>query len=512
VTTLPNDVERGLLDHHATRLDRLAEAWLASGARSFEVYLGGACLVRRGAPEPRSGRLAVPIALPGSEPLELRVTGVGDERARHQLAMEAELIAEASALDDELQRMTGELIDAQDQLLAMYGLAQVTRRRLSLDAVLTELVGELQRLTGAELAFAALGQPPDVRLVCFPSVAEEYRPVFQRAFDWTTGSQRPLIVSPSQRAPAEIDPPDAIRNFVAVPVEVEEQPRAALGIVNQRDTTFSAATVKLLRAVAEHAGGLIESAVLHEHALRRERLQRDMELAASIQAGLMMGQPPSVSGLDLVGRFRPAAEVGGDFYDYRLRADGQLAFSVGDVSGKGLSAALVMEMTRTVLRGAFQVLDRPSAVLELANSDLYEDLSRVNTFVTAFAGYYDAASRLVRFASAGHSPVVYCPHGEAPRLLAARSLPLGVLPDSPADDDVVRLGPGDLLVVGTDGFSEATDQSGGLFGNERLLSLVQTLSSAPATAIAEGLFAALTTFGDGRPQDDDQTLVVAKGC
>ncbi|MBV9358826.1 MAG: serine/threonine-protein phosphatase, partial [Chloroflexi bacterium] len=172
----------------------------------------------------------------------------------------------------------------------------------------------------------------------------------------------------------------------------------------------------------------------------------------------------------------------------------------------------VMEMTRTVLRGAFQLLDRPSAVLELANSDLYDDLSRVHTFVTAFAGYYDASSRLVRFASAGHSPVVYCRHGEAPRLLAARSLPLGVLPDSPADDDVVRLAPGDLLVVGTDGFSEATDHSGGLFGNDRLLRLVQMLSAAPAPAIADGLFAALTTFGEGRPQDDDQTLVVAKGC
>ncbi|MBV9357913.1 MAG: hypothetical protein JO023_20580, partial [Chloroflexi bacterium] len=247
MTTLPQDVGSRLLDHHAARLDRLAGAWLASGARSFEVYRGDACLVRHGVPDTRNGHLAVPIALPGFNPLELRVTGIGDEQARHQLTMEAELIAEASALDDELQRMTGELIDAQDQLLAMYGLAQVTRRRLSLDAVLSELVGELQRLTGAELAFAALGPRPDVRLVCFPAVGDEYRPVLQRAFDWTTGSQRPLIVSPSQRAPDEIDPPVAIRNLVAVPVEVEEQPRAALGIVNQRDTTFSAGTVKLLR-------------------------------------------------------------------------------------------------------------------------------------------------------------------------------------------------------------------------------------------------------------------------
>jgi hypothetical protein len=221
VTALRQDIGVQILNHHAERLDRLAQVWLASGARSFEVYLGEACVMRYGVRDIPTAGLVVPIVLPGSGSLELRLTGVGGDAVRHRLTMEAELIAEATALDDELQRMTGELIDAQDQLLAMYGLAQVTRRRLSLDAVLTELVAELRRLTGAELAFAALGQPPGVRLVFFPSDADAYPPVFRRAFSWTTSNQRPLIVSASQRAPEEIDPPNTIRNLVAVPVEVE---------------------------------------------------------------------------------------------------------------------------------------------------------------------------------------------------------------------------------------------------------------------------------------------------
>jgi sigma-B regulation protein RsbU (phosphoserine phosphatase) len=236
-----------------------------------------------------------------------------------------------------------------------------------------------------------------------------------------------------------------------------------------------------------------------------------MELAAALQSGLMADAPPVAAGVEVVGRFRPAAEVGGDFYHHRLRPDGQLTFSVGDVSGKGLSAALIMGMSRNVLRGTSQLLAQPREVVEQVNASLYDDLNRVHTFVTAFVGYYDPAQQVVRFANAGHSPVVYCPAGGAPRMLPATSLPLGVFEDSSATDDCVRLAAGDVLVVGTDGFSEATNPTGATFGYERLMALVQQLSSLPTNSIVDGIFSAITHFGGGTPQDDDQTLLVVKG-
>ena len=171
-----------------------------------------------------------------------------------------------------------------------------------------------------------------------------------------------------------------------------------------------------------------------------------------------------------------------------------------------------MGMSRNVLRGTSQLLDRPSNVMEQVNAALYDDLNRVHTFVTAFVGYYDPAERVVRFANAGHSPVVYCAAGESPRMLPATSLPLGVFEDSSAADECVRMAAGDVLVVGTDGFSEATSASGATFGYDRLMSVIQQLSHSPADAIVDGLFAAITRFGDGTPQDDDQTLLVVKGC
>jgi sigma-B regulation protein RsbU (phosphoserine phosphatase) len=188
-----------------------------------------------------------------------------------------------------------------------------------------------------------------------------------------------------------------------------------------------------------------------------------------------------------------------------------LTYSVGDVSGKGLSAALMMGMSRNLLRGTSQLLDRPDAVVEQVNADLYDDLNRVNTFVTAFVGFYDPVHKLVRFANAGHSPVVYCAAGEAPRMLPATSLPLGVFEDATATDDCVRMRTGDVLVVGTDGFSEATNPAGDVFGYERLLGLIHELAGRSAEAMVDGLFAAITEFGHGAPQDDDQTLLVVTG-
>lgn len=425
---------------------------------------------------------------------------------------EAALLAQTLSLEDELQRMTGELIETQDQLLAVFDLLRATRRRLSLDAVLADLVGEVRRLTAGERAFAVLGLDPYRRLVCDPEpVAPEQVALIERLCSWTRESGAPFLSNSPGDLPAGLPIRASVFNIAAVPVTVEAQVQAALGVLNRPNTALSAGTIKLLQALAEQAGALIESAVLHEQALARERLLHEMKLAAEIQAGLMEDHAPQVPGLEIVGQFRPAADVGGDFYDFRLRADGKLAFNVGDVSGKGIGAALVMGISRTVLRGATHQLGRPAQVLDRANVDLYEDLTRVTKFVTAFTGFYLPHDNVLWYASAGHSPVVYCPANGPARLLVADSLPLGILPQTAAVDRRLPLGPGDVLVVATDGFSEATNRRGELFGYDRLLRLVEAVAGDAASVAGRRLFAAVKQFGDGRPQDDDQTLVLLRG-
>ena len=137
---------------------------------------------------------------------------------QRRLAIDAELVAEAVRLDDELQQMTGELIDAQDQLLALYGLARATRRRLSLDAVLTELVAEVRRLTGADVAFAALAESAGGSLVMDPSGDHTPQATLWRAFDWVSRLQTPLVANSTGDLPSELESPISIENLVVVPV------------------------------------------------------------------------------------------------------------------------------------------------------------------------------------------------------------------------------------------------------------------------------------------------------
>jgi sigma-B regulation protein RsbU (phosphoserine phosphatase) len=238
-----------------------------------------------------------------------------------------------------------------------------------------------------------------------------------------------------------------------------------------------------------------------------------MQLAQSVQLNLLPQRPPGVMGLDLWAASHPASTVGGDFYDFILRPDQSLTFTVGDVSGKGMPAALLMAMTRTVIRNKAKSVPSPTpeVVMGLSNEELYHDFTEVSMFATVFVGQYEPDSRELLYANAGHSPVIYCPAGGAARLLRADGTAMGILPKSMSADQRLLLEPGDVLVVGTDGLSEAHNAHDEMFGYDRLLEVVESLAVRPAQAIADGLYQTVNNFSAGQPQDDDQTLVVLKG-
>src|SRR5215472_2201124 len=216
-----------------------------------------------------------------------------------------DLVAEVRRLEAELDQMTSELIAVQDQLLAVFDLARAARRRLSLDAVLVDLVGEVKRLAGAELAFMVLADPHTGELVCHPPVAEDLRVFFEKVHHWTTKSQTPLVANAPTDLPRHLRAHAPLHSLVSVPVTVDGESHAVVGVVNCRTGDFSAGTVKLLEALAEQAGGIVETSLRHEQALVRERLEREMELAAEMQASLMVHSLPQMEGIELVGRYRP---------------------------------------------------------------------------------------------------------------------------------------------------------------------------------------------------------------
>lgn len=238
-----------------------------------------------------------------------------------------------------------------------------------------------------------------------------------------------------------------------------------------------------------------------------------MRQAASVHDHLFPEAVPVVPGLDVWASARPANQVGGDFYDFIERTGSRTTtFVVGDISGKGMAATILMAMARTIIRTYAVAAEDLSSemILSNANRSLYADFTRMTALATIFIGQYDAVERNLVFANAGHSPVVYNPVSGVPRLLLADGMPLGVLPYILSRDEKIHLNPGDVLVIGTDGFVEARNTEGQFFGYDHLLQLVGSVSGQSAGEIGRQLFSDVEAFGGENLQEDDQTLLVLK--
>jgi phosphoserine phosphatase RsbU/P len=249
------------------------------------------------------------------------------------------------------------------------------------------------------------------------------------------------------------------------------------------------------------------------------RFRAEIESAQRVQQNLLPAAIPAVAGLDVFAAFRPHSHLSGDFYDFMLDHDGRFTFIVSDVSGKGLPAAMIVSMTHQALRiGASPTLGlSPEDILLKSNAILYEDFSRLASFATVFIGRYDPTSKRLVYASAGHSPVIFKPAGEAARLLLPDGAPVGALRTSGSKNHYKQLKPGDLLVVGTDGLAEAYSDHGDTWAGYRwLLRKIERLANQSARVIAENLFnpprdseqSSLVT--NYNIQSDDQTVVVIK--
>ncbi|GER89057.1 hypothetical protein KDW_32190 [Dictyobacter vulcani] len=240
--------------------------------------------------------------------------------------------------------------------------------------------------------------------------------------------------------------------------------------------------------------------------------QAQFEKAARIQLQLLPEKLPLVNSLDIYAYSHPAEQVGGDFYDFLSSTTHPFIFTIGDVSGKGLSAAFLATAIHTILHTtmrAFPLAD-PKAIMVSLNEDLYDDFTKVGMFVTMFTGCYDPQTEQLIYVNAGHSPVIHCPDGGPAVLLEAEETGLGIIPTSFYENQHIRLSPNDVFVAGTDGLNECFNANGEMFGYERLLKTVEMLADRPANQIGVELFKAVHQFAHGYPQSDDQTVVILK--
>ncbi len=239
-------------------------------------------------------------------------------------------------------------------------------------------------------------------------------------------------------------------------------------------------------------------------AAARQRYEQELEVARLIQQHFLPKELPELPGWQVAAYYRPAREVGGDFYDVIPLPDGRVGFVVGDVTDKGVPAALVMSATRSVLRAAVQRLIEPGPVLERMNDHLCPDMPE-KMFVTCLYGVLDPDTGRLRFANAGHDvPYVKTAHGV--RELRARGMPLGLMPDMSYEEREATLAPGESVLLHSDGIVEAHDSEGQMYGFPRLK---ETVAAAPGgQRLIDRVLRELEAFtGPDAEQEDDITMV-----
>jgi sigma-B regulation protein RsbU (phosphoserine phosphatase) len=243
--------------------------------------------------------------------------------------------------------------------------------------------------------------------------------------------------------------------------------------------------------------------------------KKALELAGKVQRSLIPARPPSVPGLDLAGRTDSCQEVGGDYFDFLYGPDfpaGILRVAVGDISGHGVDAALLMTTARAFTRTRAVQPEGPSAVVANINRDLALDMGDSGSFMTLFYMEIDPARRTASWVRAGHEPaLLYCPVRGQFEELAGAGLPLGVDRDAGfAEQALPALHPGTLLALGTDGIWEARNPEGQFFGKERFRDILRREAHNSAQEMVAAVFDELDRFCRGLPYEDDVTLVVIK--
>ncbi len=281
------------------------------------------------------------------------------------------------------------------------------------------------------------------------------------------------------------------------------------------DEPYSGTDLRLLKSVAAQTGLALENArlmsAIADEVAQRERLNREVEIAREVQERLFPQTLPPIDGIDYAGACRPALGVGGDYYDFLALPGGQLGIAIGDVSGKGIAAALTMASLQASLRGeATRAPENLAALMSNVNHLVYE-ASSSNRYATFFYGQYNPATRQLNYVNAGHNPPMLFHRSvgawQISRLETGGTV-VGLLESFPYEQGSLRIEPGDVFIAFTDGISESMNGIDEEWGEKALIETVQACSDLTPSETINQIMQAADKFVAGAKQHDDMTLVV----
>jgi sigma-B regulation protein RsbU (phosphoserine phosphatase) len=310
-----------------------------------------------------------------------------------------------------------------------------------------------------------------------------------------------------------------VRSVIAAPITVRKRLIGVLCVCNASDgLPFTETDYSLVEALAEQAGLAVHNADFLALQVDKQRLDLDLALASNIQQMLLPQSMPVVAGLDIDARYLAAQKVSGDLYDVFELADGRVGLAVADVSGKGVSASLLMAICRTALRQIAPLLSSPAQVLAELNRVLAGDM-REGMYITITYAVVDAGKNLVTVARAGHELTLWSHRDPATGVyrseyIGSEGMPVGLVEaelfESAIEDRTLEFAPGSTLVLYTDGLTEAPNADEKEFGSARLADALRAAHGRPAREINDSILASVERFAGSAGVRDDYTLLTAK--
>ncbi len=415
-----------------------------------------------------------------------------------------------------LEEENKKLRSAVGELSILNELSQAISGSIDSEKIMQTIIGRSIRAISAEQGDISLfsdKQDKSARTLVRSIITSENGSEFhlsQNIFGWMQIHKKPLAINhpeDDQRFKNSKWDPD-IRSVLSVPLMVKSRLIGVLTVYNKDDEAgFTDDDKKLLSIIASQSAQVIENASLYEEQQELKKIRRDLELASQIQKKLLPGQQPDIEGYTICGKNLTARTVGGDFFDFIKTADNRWVICLGDVSGKGLPASLLMANTQAILRGQVNYHHDPCLLLTNANRQLYFN-TETDKFVTLFLGVLDAKNHHIHYSNAGHEHPYLVRSGGSYERVVTGGIPLGMFPDQEYEEGVIDLWPGDSLVIFSDGITDNQNHSLEPFGEERLMELILENCTCTGNQLLQKIFESSEGYREDGKLFDDMTAVV----
>lgn len=391
------------------------------------------------------------------------------------------------------------------------------------DQVIPQLLENLLTIfRQADCAYILLNDPQSKRLELrgfrqrHPKTQENFR--ISRSILEKVASTNSAILSDDIGNDSRFDPSESIVNYhihsvMAAPITGGENQEECMGVIQVDSRSsgkkFNYNDLDLLVSVALQIAVALENALFHEVLIQEKIMERELSVAHKVQKGLLpLGQPP-VEGYEFFDYYQPARYLGGDYYDYIPLPDGKLAIALGDVSGKGISAALLMAKLSAEVRYCLLMEKTYAEAMNRLNQTFCESRWE-NRFITFFLAVLSSDDHMVRVLNAGHFPPLLVDPEKGATAIAEHvgGLPLGVMPESRYEEYAFELKPGQVCVLMSDGLTDAMNSTGGFFSLEGVKGNLNENRRQPVPQKGRSLVSAVRSFSGKTPQTDDQCLVL----